>query len=127
MLGNPRLVAFVATANSQQAKRFYEDTLGLRLVADSRFALVFDSNGVQVRVQKVDTVNPPLGTVLGWQVDELERAATDLSGRGVSFERFSSMKQDALGIWTSPDGARVAWFKDPDGNMLSLTEPPPAQ
>ena len=123
MLGDARLTAFVATANSDEARHFYEDTLGLRFVADSQFALVFDANGVELRVQKVDSVPPPSATVLGWQVSELTQVVAELSRRGVSIEQFPLLEQDALGIWTSPDGTRVAWFKDPDGNMLSVTQP----
>ena len=122
MLGAARLVAFVATADPERARAFYENILGLRLVADDRFALVFDSQGVQLRIQKVDKVQPPPFTVLGWLVADLSRAVADLSTRGVSCERSPSMPQDDSGIWTAPGGARVAWFKDPDGNMLSITE-----
>ena len=122
MLADAQLTAFIATANPDQARRFYEDTLGLRLVDDSRFALVFDANGVVLRVQKVTSVSPPTGTALGWQVGNIRQVITDLSQRGVRFERFPPMEQDDRGIWTSPDGAKVAWFNDPDDNMLSVSE-----
>jgi catechol 2,3-dioxygenase-like lactoylglutathione lyase family enzyme len=108
------------------AKQFYEGTLGLRLVDDSEFALVFDANGVEVRIQKLKDVSPPSGTVLGWRVDRLHEVMTDLTRRGVAFERFPFLEQDAQGVWTSPDGTCVVWFKDPDGNTLSLTETPAA-
>ena len=121
-IADAQLTAFIATANPDQARRFYEDTLGLRLVDDSRFALVFDANGVVLRVQKVTSVSPPTGTALGWQVGNIRQVITDLSQRGVRFERFPPMEQDDRGIWTSPDGAKVAWFNDPDDNMLSVSE-----
>ena len=122
MLSDARLTAFIATANPDDARRFYEDTLGLRFVADSQFALVFDANGVELRIQKVTSVPPPAATVLGWQVSDLTQVVARLSQRDVVIERFPSLEQDDLGIWTSPDGVRVAWFRDPDGNMLSMTQ-----
>ena len=124
MLGAAALIAFASTVKPEAAKQFYEGTLGLRLVDDSEFALVFDANGVEVRIQKLKDVNPPPGTVLGWRVDGLHEVMTDLSRRGVTFERFSFLEQDAQGVWTSPDGTGVVWFKDPDGNTLSLTATP---
>ena len=98
MLADAQLTAFIATANPDQARRFYKDTLGLRLVDDSRFALVFDANGVVLRVQKVTSVAPPTGTALGWQVGNIRQVITDLSQRGVRFERFPPMEQDDRGI-----------------------------
>ena len=92
--------------------------------ASSPFAIVFDSNGVEVRIQKVEKASPPPGTVLGWRVRNLQQTMTDLAKAGVSFERYSFLESDERGIWTSPDGAQVAWFKDPDGNTLSLTQAP---
>ena len=121
MLTNAHLTAFIATTDSAQARRFYEG-LGLSLIADTPFALVFDSNGVELRIQKVSSVSPPSATALGWQVTDIRQAITALSERGVCFERFPSLEQDDRGVWTSPDGTRVAWFKDPDGNMLSVTQ-----
>ena len=124
MLGSSPLIAFTTTAKPEAAKTFYKDTLGLELVADTSFAVVFDSSGVELRVQKVKDVILLPGTTLGWRVENLEDMMTDLGERGVSFERFPFLEQDSLGIWSSPDGARVAWFRDPDGNTLSLTEVP---
>jgi catechol 2,3-dioxygenase-like lactoylglutathione lyase family enzyme len=122
MLDSAKLTAFVATADPERAKAFYESTLGLRLLAEDGFALVFDCNGTHLRIQKVETVQPPPFTVLGWQVQDIREAVTGLSQRGVIFERFSFMEQDDLGIWTAPSRTKVAWFKDPDGNILSLAE-----
>ena len=102
---------------------FYRDTLGLRLVSEELpFALVFDANGTMLRVSVVRELSPAQYTVLGWQVPDIFAMAKDLQQAGVQCERFQGMPQDELGIWKSPSGARVAWFKDPDGNTLSLTQ-----
>ena len=122
MLSDQSLVAFVATADPVRARAFYETTLGLTLIQDAPYALVFDANGTRLRIANVGTVTAATYTVLGWQVSDIVAQARDLAGRGVDFERFPGIKQDAVGIWTTDDGDRVAWFKDPDGNVLSLTE-----
>jgi catechol 2,3-dioxygenase-like lactoylglutathione lyase family enzyme len=115
-------VAFVATADSARARDFYGSVIGLRLVADEPYALVFDANGVMLRVQKVETVRPAGYTALGWSVVDIARTVESLRAKGVRFERYPRLNHDDLGIWTSPSGARVAWFEDPDGNILSLTQ-----
>lgn len=122
MLSNERVTAFIATAQPGRAKRFYRDTLGLRLVSDDQFAIVFDCVGVQLRIQKVETLRPHAFTSLGWQVPNIRRSVSALAKRGIVFERYGFMEQDELGVWKAPSGAKVAWFKDPDGNLLSLTE-----
>jgi catechol 2,3-dioxygenase-like lactoylglutathione lyase family enzyme len=119
---NNNAIAFVATRNPSAARSFYEGTLGLRLVADEHFALVFDVNGRMLRIAKTDALTPAAHTVLGWEVEDIEAKVKDLRARGVAFLRFDHMSQDAFGIWTSPSGAKVAWFNDPDGNNLSLTQ-----
>jgi len=96
--------------------------LGLRFVKDDGFALVFDANGIMVRVAKVPHFTPAQFTILGWQVTEIEKVVAELQGKGVAFERFGFFKQDDLGIWTAPTGDKVAWFKDPDGNILSISQ-----
>lgn len=123
MLGPAKPVMFLATSNPEMAREFYEDVLGLPC-ADEQFALVLDVGGVQLRIQKVDKVVPPTGTALGFQVERLEAVVERLAGRGVSFEHYDHLVQDAYGIWTAPSGATVAWFKDPAGNRLSLSEQP---
>jgi len=117
-------MAFVATKDTARARTFYERTLGLRLVADESFALVFDANGTMLRVQKVNQLTPNPFTALGWQVQDLRESIQTLVKKGVAFERFSipAFPQDEQGIWTADDGKKVAWFKDPDGNILSLTQ-----
>jgi len=122
MLEDQQLMAFLATARADEALVFYRDVLGLRFVADEYVALVFESSGVMLRIQKVEQHTPFPYTALGWKVSDLSAKVTELARNGARFERFAGMAQDDLGIWTSPSGARVAWFKDPDGNVLSLTE-----
>ncbi len=125
MLGSADLIAFVPTRDPAGARAFYEQTLGLKFVSEDPFAVVFDANGVMVRIANVSSVNgfkPAAYTVLGWQVSSAKKAAQTLMKNGVKFERFEGMDQDDLAIWNSPSGARVAWFKDPDGNVLSITE-----
>ena len=120
MLDDAKIAAFVATANPARARDFYEGTLGLRLLRDDPYALVFDANGTQLRIQKVEKFQPAPFTALGWQVTNVRETVQGLSARGVSFEQFAFLHPDELGIWTAPDGTQVAWFKDPDGNLLSL-------
>jgi catechol 2,3-dioxygenase-like lactoylglutathione lyase family enzyme len=122
MLGSSKLIAFVPTLDSNRARQFYEGTLGLRFVSDDHFALVFDSNGVMVRITKVREFTPDPFTILGWEVADIEQAVKALTEKGVRFERYNGVQQDSLGIWNSPANARVAWFKDPDGNTLSVTQ-----
>ena len=122
MLARASLVAFAATVDAARSREFYGHTLGLRLVTDDQFAVVFDCNGTQLRIQKVTAVQPPSFTVLGWRVPNIREVVTGLTLRGVMFERYGFMQQDDLGIWLAPSGAKVAWFKDPDGNVLSVTE-----
>jgi catechol 2,3-dioxygenase-like lactoylglutathione lyase family enzyme len=122
MLAQATLVAFVATAAPDRARVFYGGTLGLRLVSEDAFALVFDGGGVELRVAVVRSLAPAPYTVLGWSVKDVGETVSGLAARGVVFERFGGMPQDELGIWTSPSGARVGWFKDPDGNLLSVAE-----
>jgi catechol 2,3-dioxygenase-like lactoylglutathione lyase family enzyme len=124
MLNSASLVGFVATANPEAARQFYESVLGLTLVEDSPFALVFNANGTALRVQKVQRVSPAPYTALGWAVRDIRSTARALVARGVVFQRYESLPQDELGIWQAPGGALVAWFRDPDGNTLSLTEAP---
>jgi catechol 2,3-dioxygenase-like lactoylglutathione lyase family enzyme len=121
MLSTAKLMAFVATADAPRARKFYESTLGLRVIEDQPFALVFDAGGTNLRLQKVDAVRAAPYTALGWQVADVVATVRALAERGVTFERYPGMEQDGLGIWTAPGGARVAWFRDPDGNVLSVS------
>lgn len=122
MLANADSVSFVATLDADVSRNFYENSLGLKLIDDEYFALVFDLNGHVLRIAKVDELSPAMHTVLGWQVDNIRNTVVTLGARGVIFEVYEGMGQDELGIWMSPSGAKVVWFKDPDGNILSLTQ-----
>jgi catechol 2,3-dioxygenase-like lactoylglutathione lyase family enzyme len=115
-------VAFLSTSEPAHAKAFYEDVLGLPLVSEDGFALVFDLNGTTLRLTRVDQLTAQPFTVLGWNVDDIDEAVRDLAARGVVFERYAALDQDSAGVWRSPSGARVAWFKDPDGNLLSISQ-----
>ena len=121
-LAGAPLIAFLATVDAARARVFYETTLGLKLVEDSPFAVVFDANGTLLRIQKVERFTPHPFTSLGWSVDDIAATIRDLARKGVAVTRYPGMDHDADGVWTSPSGARIAWFKDPDGNLLSLTE-----
>src|SRR3954463_1744309 len=114
------------TSKPARARRFYRDTLGLCLVSEDEFALAFDARGTMLRVSIVKEVVAAGYTVLGWQVPDIVAAAKRLQEVGVRLQRYPGTGQDTRGVWTSPSGARVAWFKDPDGNILSLTELPAA-
>ena len=122
-LGKYNIIGFATIVDVERAKVFYRDTLGLRLLSEEPpFALVFDANGIMLRLGMGKERTPAVGTVLGWQVPDVAAAVKDLMQAGIQFERYGFMKQDELGIWTTPTGAKVAWFKDPDGNILSLSE-----
>jgi catechol 2,3-dioxygenase-like lactoylglutathione lyase family enzyme len=121
------IIGFASIVDVERAKAFYRDTLGLTLLDEEPpFALVFDANGIMIRLVMAKELPPANGTVLGWNVPDIVAAVKELEQAGVRFERynFNWMQQDDLGIWTTPTGARVAWFKDPDGNILSLSEHP---
>lgn len=122
MLGSTNIVAFVPIKDSERARAFYEGVLGLRFVKDDGFALVFEANGTMLRAAKMKDFTPAQFTVLGWQVSGIENMVRALENKGVHFEIFGFFKQDELGIWTAPTGDKVAWFKDPDGNILSVSQ-----
>jgi catechol 2,3-dioxygenase-like lactoylglutathione lyase family enzyme len=122
-LRDQSVMGFVATSDPDRARKFYRDTLGLPLLSEELpFALVFDANGTMLRVTVVKKVIAAGYTVLGWRVADIVAAAKALSNAGVQFERYQGMEQDTLGIWSAPGGAKVAWFKDPDGNTLSISQ-----
>jgi catechol 2,3-dioxygenase-like lactoylglutathione lyase family enzyme len=118
-----KLIGFIPTRNPDRARAFYEITLGLRFVSDDDFALVFDSNGTTIRVVRAPEFTPYPFTLLGWAVPDIDDAVADLAAKGIEFNRYSFLKQAPNGVWTAPDnGARVAWFADPDGNILSISQ-----
>lgn len=122
MLGTSPLIAFVGTTNAGRSKAFYEGLLGLTFVADEPSALVFNADGVMLRIFKVKDLIPAAHTVLGWNVTDIGSTIDSLRARNIVFERFPALAQDSGGVWTSPTGEKVAWFKDPEGNVLSLTQ-----
>jgi len=124
MLGEEKVMTFAATLDGARARSFYEGVLGLKVTSDDDFALALavDGVGTMLRIQKVASFRPHPFTALGWQVKDIEGTVRELGRRGVAFERFEGLEQDEAGVWTSPSGTRVAWFKDPDGNVLSLSQ-----
>ena len=116
------VVTFLLTKNPDAALRFYRDVLGLTFIRDDGFALVFDCQGVMLRIGKTHGFNPAQNTVLGWEAEEIETTIRDLADKGVRFEHYPGMHQDGQGIQTFPNGDKVAWFKDPDGNVLSISQ-----
>jgi len=122
MLSSQKVVAFVSTTVPDRARAFFRDTLGLKLVTEDGFALVFDANGTMLRVSIVRELSPAQFTVLGWEVDNMDAEMDALIQAGVTFERYNFPGLDDRGVWTAPDRTKVAWFKDPDGNILSLSQ-----
>jgi catechol 2,3-dioxygenase-like lactoylglutathione lyase family enzyme len=122
MLESSHLVAFAAATDLQRARAFYEQVLGLSVTSQNDFACVLDANGTMLRITAVPEVRQAGYTVLGWRVTDISAVVRDLTARGVVFLRYDGMDQDGDGVWTAPGGDKVAWFPDPDGNTLSLTE-----
>ncbi|MEM7015861.1 MAG: VOC family protein [Pseudomonadota bacterium] len=122
MLNQP--ILFLATDQADASRAFYEDTLGLELIADEPFALVFRVAEHTLRIQKVEQAQVLPYTTLGWNVEDIDSAIKQLSDKGVTFERYDGMGQDERGVWQTPDGAKITWFKDPVGHLLSLTQVP---
>ena len=122
MLASSKLVGFVATTDPSRAKAFYRDVLGLLLISEDEYALVFDAHGTMLRVAIVGELVLAPYTVLGWQVGDIAATVRGLAAKGVTFERYPWMEQNDVGIWSAPSGAKVAWFKDRDGNLLSVSQ-----
>ena len=118
-----KLIGFIPTRDAARARAFYESTLGLRFVEDDTFALVMDSNGTMIRIARVPDYTPFAFTLLGWEVSDIDAAVADLAAKGVQFNRYSFLEQSPNGVWTAPgNAAKVAWFPDPDGNILSISQ-----
>ena len=118
-----KMVGFIPTRDGDAARVFYEKKVGLRFISDDQFAVVFQSGANIIRIARTGSFTPAPFTILGWESSDIERDVRDMTARGVVFERYDYMgPQDDLGIWTSPSGAKIAWFKDPDGNTLSITQ-----
>ena len=122
MLASAKLVGFVPTKDYEQARAFYEGKLGFQFVSLDQYALVLSVGGHKIRIAKVPNFTPLQGTILGWEVKEIETVVTWLGDRGVTLEKYPFVQDRELGIWTTPSGDKVAWFKDPDGNILSISQ-----
>jgi catechol 2,3-dioxygenase-like lactoylglutathione lyase family enzyme len=122
MLSQQKLTAFVAITDYDKSRAFYEGILGLKFLSQDNFAMVMESSGTKIRMAKLPNLQPAQFTVLGWEVSNIEKIVGDLQSRGVQFDRYPFMPQEGPPIWTAPGGDKVAWFKDPSGNVLSLAE-----
>ncbi|RXH57676.1 VOC family protein [Granulicella sibirica] len=122
MLSDHPLIGFIPTTDAERSKAFYVDVLKLKFVADDHFALVVATNSSTIRIVRMQEFTPAQGTILGWEVPDLPMEVASLTEAGITFERYGFLEHDALGIWTTPSGSKVAWFKDPDGNVLSLSQ-----
>src|SRR6185295_13243262 len=122
MLKSAKIVAFLQVSDRAKAKEFYVDVLGLKFISEDPFALVVESNGTRVRIGEAPDLKPLQGTVLGWEVPDIEESVTDLATKGVQLQQYGFKGQDERGVWTTPNGDRVAWFKDPAGNVLSVSQ-----
>lgn len=122
MLGKSTLLAMIGTARPDLAKAFYSDTLGLQLASEDAFALIYQIDGAALRISKVPAVAPSAYAVLGFGVADIGAVVEGLAAKGVAMQRFGFLVQDARGVWKAPGGAQAAWFRDPDGNMLSLVQ-----
>ena len=121
-LDDARLIAFVPTTDLPRARAFYAETLGLRVIDESPYACVFDANGTMLRLTPVRKLSKVRYTVLGWGVVDIAETVATLTAAGVAFVSYRGMDVDEAGVWTAPGGDRVAWFEDPDGNLLSVTQ-----
>jgi catechol 2,3-dioxygenase-like lactoylglutathione lyase family enzyme len=122
LLSAGKLIGFVPTTDSNRSREFYEGKLGFKFVSDDQFALVMQAGESMIRIAKAGKFTPAQYTVMGWEVTEIEATVKWLTERGVIFEKYSFVQDQEQGIWTTPNGDKVAWFKDPDGNVLSLSQ-----
>ena len=122
MLASMNMVGFLLTKDYDQARAFYEGKLGFKFVSLDQFALVMQAGKSMIRIVKVPTFTPLKSTVLGWKVGDIEAMVDWLTKRGVAFEKYPFVQDKDRGIWTAPGGSKVAWFKDPDGNVLSVSQ-----
>jgi predicted enzyme related to lactoylglutathione lyase len=124
LLAKNKIKGFVPTRNLKRAKPFYLDVLGLKFESEDEYALEVWGGENRIRIVPTEKFEPLPFTILGWDVPDIEEIASGLKDRGVTFETYSFLEHDALGIWNSPQGTRVAWFKDPDGNVLAISQYP---
>lgn len=122
MLCQCPVIAFIPTKDAARARPFYENVLGLSFVNDDAFAIVMDAKGTMIRIVRVGEFTPMPFTILGFQVENIDQAVAELTSKGLVFARYAYFEQSPEGIWTAPNGAKVAWFLDPDGNVLSISQ-----
>jgi catechol 2,3-dioxygenase-like lactoylglutathione lyase family enzyme len=122
MLAAGKMVGFVPTKDYDKARAFYEGKLEFEFVSLDQYALVMSVGGHRMRIAKVPNFTPLQGTILGWEVNNIETVVIWLGDRGVPSEKYPFVQDRELGIWTTPNGDKVAWFKDPDGNILSVSQ-----
>lgn len=123
MLATDHPMAFIPTIDAEKARKFYVETIGLHFVSEDTFALVVRSGNIDVRIVRMGSFSPAPYTIFGWKVPDIHAAVSDLSQLGICFEQYPFLQQNSSGIWAAPDGAgQVAWFKDPDGNILSISQ-----
>ena len=122
MLAGCAFTSFALTSRSDEARAFYREVLGLALLHEDDFGMEFEAAGARLRLSKIESFEPAPHTIAGWTVADIAGTVRAITAKGVAFNRYPGMPQDELGVW-SPDGTtKVAWFKDPDGNTLSLTQ-----
>jgi catechol 2,3-dioxygenase-like lactoylglutathione lyase family enzyme len=122
MIAQNPLIAFIPSKDAARARLFYEEKLGLRFISDDSFAVVMDANGIMVRITRVGEFTPFPFTILGWLVDDIHQTVAEMTSKGLQFKHYGFLEQGDDGVWTAPDGSKVAWFLDPDGNTLSLSQ-----
>jgi catechol 2,3-dioxygenase-like lactoylglutathione lyase family enzyme len=122
MLASATLMGFLFTKDYDQARAFYEGKLGFQFLSQDQFALAMRAGANMIRIAKIPDFAPARATVLGWEVADIEAMVSWLKGRGVTFESYPFIQDQKTGIWTAPGGDRIAWFKDPDGNVLSVSQ-----
>ena len=122
MIAQNPIIAFIPTKDAARARIFYEEKLGLRFVSDDSFAVVMDANGIMVRITRIGEFTPAPFTILGWQVDDIHQTVAEMTSNGLQFKHYAFLEQGNDGVWTAPDGSQIAWFLDPDGNTLSLSQ-----
>jgi len=122
MLASAKMAGFLLTKDYDQAKAFFVGKLGFEFISLDQYALVVNTGANHIRISKVPTFTPLQSTVLGWEVPDIDAAVAWLAERGVATEKYPFVQDKERGIWSTPDGNKVAWFKDPDGNVLSFSQ-----
>lgn len=122
MLGSAEITALVGTVKPALSRAFYEGVLGLKFINDDGFAAIYQGKNARIRVSRVPAIAPAQYAVLAFTVDDIARAVDAMTAKGVVFARFGFFVQDEQGVWSAPDGTKVAWFHDPDLNLLSLVQ-----